>query len=309
MSRKPWGISHLLRVRVGAPSTCHFGKMPEGDSLHRVAQMLGPKLLGAPVRTVTLVRGASRTDGLAGETVSGVEARGKNLLIGVGSQWTLHVHLKMNGRVRLYALASDPPPVAMSAASLVLETDRHRVVVYEAPIARLLRTRDLFSDFHLRGLGPDLLGPSFALEEATARLRARGATPLGEAIMDQGVIAGIGNVWKSELCFTLRLDPFAPVSAYDDEALRALLTLARTQMRDTVYAPRRTLPDPFDSRKFRKTRVDRRQGEGVLSVYERQGLACYDCGAVIAMKRQGEQLRSTYYCRSCQPPRGPLAPA
>lgn len=283
--------------------------MPEGDSLHRAAQMLGPKLVGAPVRTVTLVRSGARTEALVGETIGGVEARGKNLLVHVGDQWTLHVHLKMNGRVRLYALANDPPPVTLSAASLILETERHRVVVYEAPVARLLRTRDLTGDFHLRGLGPDLLGPAFALDEATARLRARGATPLGEAIMDQSVVAGIGNVWKSELCFTLRLDPFAPVRVYPDEELRALLSLARTQMRDTVYAPRRTLPDPFDSRKFRKARVDRRQGEGVLSVYERQGLACYDCGAAIAMRRQGEQLRSTYYCPSCQPPRGPLVPA
>src|SRR5690349_5251149 len=126
--------------------------------------MLGPKLTGEAVSRVTLVRGAGRTDALAGQTVAGVEARGKNLLIHVGDHWTVHVHLKMNGRVRLYALANDPPPVAMSAASLVLETARHRVVVYEAPIARLLRTRDLTGDFHLRDLGPDLLGPSFALD-------------------------------------------------------------------------------------------------------------------------------------------------
>ena len=224
-------------------------------------------------------------------------------MIHLAPEWSLHVHLKMNGRVRLYPLAS-APKVALAAASMVLETTTHRVVVYEAPIARLLRTRDLLGDLHLRGLGPDLLGPSFPLEEACTRLQARGPTPLGEAIMDQGVVAGIGNVWKSELCFTLRLDPFAPVRSYGQDELTRLLSLARTQMGDTVYAPRRSLPDPFESRAFRKARLDRRQGEGVLSVYNRQGKGCYDCGTAIEMQRQGEQLRSTYFCPSCQPRRG-----
>ena len=148
------------------------------------------------------------------------------------------------------------------------------------------------------------MSPVAISDRGLARLRARSAQPLGVAIMDQSVIAGIGNVWKSELCFTLRLDPFAPVRAYDDAELRALLSLARTQMHDTVHAPRRTLPDPFASRAFRQTRLDRRQGESVMSVYEREGKPCYDCGGTIAMKRQGEQLRSTYYCPRCQPERG-----
>ena len=89
---------------------------------------------------------------------------------------------------------------------MVLETAGHQVVVYSAPIARLLRTRDLVGDLHFRDLGPDLLGPSFDLSEGVRRLKLRKHTPLGEAIMDQGVIAGIGNVWKSELCFNLRLE-------------------------------------------------------------------------------------------------------
>ena len=282
--------------------------------------MLHPKLVGSTLRKLSLVRSPSRTETLAGSKIVGVEARGKNLLVhfepegareGGGEALgqaesagrSLHVHLKMNGRVRLYELAS-APPVAMSYASAVLETDRHRVVVYSAPIARLLRTRDLRGDFHLRGLGPDLLGPAFDLAEACSRLAARVDTPLGEAIMDQGVVAGIGNVWKSELCFTLRLDPFAAVARFTPDELSALISLARTQMFDTVYGPRRTRPDPFEPRAQRKARLDRRQGEGVLSVYGREGAPCYDCGTTIEMRRQGELLRSTYYCPKCQAPRG-----
>jgi len=278
--------------------------------------MLGPKLLGHELYSLRLLRSASRTEGLVGSKIVGVEARGKNLLVhfaprassvedepAKGAAWSFHVHLKMNGRVRLYARRS-APAIALSHASAVLETEAQRVVVYDAPIARLLRTRDLRGDFHLRGLGPDLLAPSFALEEACTRLNARAATPLGEAIMDQGVVAGIGNVWKSELCFSLRLDPFAPVRAFAPEELSALLSLARSQMGDNVYGPQRTLPDPFTSRAQRKARLDPRQGEGALSVYGREGKPCYDCGGVLAMRRQGEQLRSTYYCARCQSARG-----
>jgi endonuclease-8 len=290
--------------------------------------------VGSQVRSLLLVRGVSRTDGLVGSKIVGVEARGKNLLVHFAKphdtdsnareadsnegeaaaqskralgrksdEWSFHVHLKMNGRVRLYGLGT-APRVAMASASAVLETAAHRLVVYQAPIARLLRTSDLRGDFHLRGLGPDLLGPSFDLAESCARLAAKASVPLGEAIMDQGVVAGIGNVWKSELCFTLRLDPFAPVGRFAADELSGLLSLARTQLLDTVHGPKRMLPDPFEPRAQRKARLDRRQGEGVLSVYGRQGEPCYDCGATIAMQRQGELLRSTYYCPSCQPARG-----
>jgi endonuclease VIII len=277
--------------------------MPEGDSLHRAAQQLQPKLVGKRLSSLVLVRSGARTEGLVGTTVRTVEARGKNLLIHFEAPWSLHVHLKMNGRVLVYALAT-APKVAMSSAAVILETAEHRVVVYSAPIARLLRTRDLTSDLHFRDLGPDLLGAGFDLTEATARLAARQAAPLGVAIMDQRVVAGIGNVWKSELCFTLRMDPFAPVDTYRADELSALLSLARTQMIDNVYGAKRTLPDPFASRAFRQTRLDRRQGESVLSVYERSGKPCYDCGTTIMMRRQGEQQRSTYYCPTCQPARG-----
>ena len=277
--------------------------MPEGDSLHRVAQQLFPKLVGQRLTSLTLVRSPTRTEGLIGSEISSVEARGKNLLVHFSPGWSLHVHLKMNGRVRIYPMAT-APRLAMNATSVLLETSSSRVVVYAAPIARLLRTRDLVGDFHFRELGPDLLGPSFELAEALRRLTLRKARPLGEAIMDQSVFAGIGNVWKSELCFTLRLDPFSPVGLHDEAELSGLISLARTQMFDTVYGPKRSIPDPFEGRGERKTRLDRRQGEHVLSVYEREGKVCYDCGDTVLMRRQGEQQRSTYYCPSCQPSRG-----
>jgi endonuclease-8 len=277
--------------------------VPEGDSLHRVAQMLHPKLVGQRLAGLTLVRSGATTDGLIGSPIERVEARGKNLLVHFAAGWSLHVHLKMNGRVRIYPRAT-APRIPLAATSAVLDTEGHRVMVYTAPIARVLRTRDLIGDFHFRGLGPDLLGGTFDLAEACARLALHGRRALGEAIMDQSVVAGIGNVWKSELCFNLRLDPFAPVAAHEAAELSALISLARTQMFDNVYGAKSAIPDPFAGRGERKTRLDRRQGEHVLSVYEREGKPCYDCGTLIQMRVQGEQLRSTYWCPQCQPSRG-----
>jgi endonuclease VIII len=277
--------------------------MPEGDSLHRVARLLGPKLIGERLEGLTLARSAADTKGVIGSLVTGVEAQGKNLLIHLQALYSLHIHLKMSGRVRLFRRA-DAPPIVQSNVSLILDTAQHRLVVVGAPVSRLLRTQDLPRDFHLRGLGPDLLGEGFDLAGACGRLAARRDMPLGEAMMDQGVIAGIGNFWKSELCFTLRLDPFAPVAAHSEAELSSLLSLARTQMMESVHRPKRTIPDPFESSTYRKSRVDRRQGEGPVSVYGRQGKPCYDCGTPIRMQRQGAHRRSTYYCPRCQPSRG-----
>jgi endonuclease-8 len=279
--------------------------MPEGDNLHRIALELGPVLTGKPLRALTLVRSTARIEGLLGNEIVGVEARGKNLLVHFAAGFALHVHLKMNGSVRLER-RDDTKRVNTSRAVAVLDTDEHRVLVSDAPVARLIRSRDLKSDAHFRSLGPDLLGPVFDVREGFIRLKLRGKQILGEALLDQSVMAGIGNVWKSELCFTLRLDPFAPVSAHSDQELQELVALARKQMFDNVYGPKRSLPDPFDRAPptARKARVDPRQGEGVLSVYERSGQACYDCRTTkIEMRRQGEQQRSTYYCPTCQPSR------
>jgi endonuclease-8 len=273
--------------------------MPEGDSLHSLAAELAPLLTGKPLAALHLVRKTAETAGLEERLVVGVEARGKNLLVHFDGGLSLHVHLKMNGRVRIYP-RDDSRSVNERRAVVVLDTATHRVIVYDAPVARLIRSRDIPRDFHFRNLGPDLLAAAFDLDEALGRLKRKQGTPLGEAVMDQSVVAGIGNVWKSELCFTLRLDPFAMVGAFDDTALSSLLSLARTQLRDNVYGPKRTIPDPFDGPYRRRTRLDRREGELPVSVYGREGKACYDCNTPILMRRQGEDLRSTYYCPSCQ---------
>jgi endonuclease VIII len=285
-----------------ARSRDRIRRVPEGDTLHRAANRLAPLLIGQPVRALELPRRVESTAGIAGQRVIGVEARGKNLLMHFERGISLHVHLKMLGRIFIFA--QDEQRRAGPDAVAVLDTEQHRVIVAHAPVARLIRTQDLARDLHFRHLGPDLLAPQLDLDEALARLRMRKETPLGEALMDQSAVAGLGNVWKSELCFNLKLDPFAPVSTVSDDELRALLQLARKQLKETVERVPRRIPDPFSPRyPTRQTRLDRRQGQKTMSVYERAGDPCYDCGTPIAMKRQGAQDRSTYYCPRCQPSR------
>jgi endonuclease-8 len=274
--------------------------VPEGDTIHRLAKKLGPLLVGAEVVRVELPRRTDRTEGLTGATITGVEARGKNLLIHFSIGLSLHTHLQMNGSWRVV-----PPPARASGDVVALvETRDVAAICQRAPVARLLRTSDVAKDLAFRDLGPDLLGDTFDEEEAMRRLTRRARMTLGEALLDQGAVAGIGNVWKSELCFNLGLDPLAPVASHTEDELRALVRLARAQLQENVAAPRRTLPDPFEPRGAPRTaRTRRRPGEARLSVYERAGERCYDCGTILEMARQGELQRSTYWCPGCQPSR------
>lgn len=255
------------------------------------------------MRALSLPRRVERTEGLVGVSVESVEARGKNLLVHFEGGMSLHVHLKMWGRIFIQPLAQASRADGRDVV-VALDTDSHRVLVVKAPVARLIQRRDLVRDLHFRDLGPDLLGPIFDMDEALRRFALRKHVPLGEALMDQSAVAGIGNVWKSELCFNHKLDPFAPVATVREEELRALLETARTMMHETVQRQPRRIPDPFAPRGHtRATRTNHRLGQKRQSVYGRAGEPCYDCQTVVRMQRQGDQDRSTYYCPHCQPPR------
>ena len=280
--------------------------MPEGDTIHRAAKELSSVLTGRVVRRFELLRSVASTEGILGQIMSSVEARGKNLLVHFIGGLSLHVHLKMNGRIFVCRKEASGQVGRLHGPEtvVVLDTDEHRVIVSQAPVARLIRKKDLFRDLHFRHLGPDLVADGFELEEALIRLRLRQGVPVGDALLDQSAVAGIGNVWKNELCFNLKLDPFAPIAVVGDDELRALLLMARKLMKETVERVPRYLPDPFAPRGGqRQTRHNHSFGQKRLSVYERAGECCYDCGSIIQMKTQGEQLRMTYYCPTCQPNR------
>jgi endonuclease-8 len=284
--------------------------MPEGDTLFRLAAKLAPTLEGARVISLELPRSDLPTWHLAGRSISTVTAQGKNLLVAFDEGSVLHVHLQMHGVVRLWL--GEPSEVRTRrdvGAILAVSKDEQRWVtlVSRAPTVRLMRSRDLPTDKRLAGLGPDLLGATFDEAEALRRLRAphRATLPLGVAVMDQTALAGIGNVYKSEILFLHGFDPFASVSRYTDEDIVALVGTARRLLLANVAQKPFAKDDPF-FKAYAGRRVTRplaEIGKGPLSVYGRLGHACFDCGAGILMERQGTQLRSTYYCPVCQPRR------
>lgn len=281
--------------------------MPEGDTLFRAAASLGPYLEGKPVLALEFPRMGKRAGQLVGHKVTRVEARGKNLLIFFDEGSALHTHLRMSGVWHLYREGELWRRPA-NTATVVLAVPGFIAACFRAPVVRLVRAKGLPMDGLIGALGPDLLGETFDEDEALRRLRARDDLPLGVAVMDQRAVAGIGNVYKSEVLFHEQFDPFAPVRLYSDEELRKMLAFARRIMQANVTPRRPAVPGgEGHAAHYQYTRTTRTgRGEksvGPLAVYGRVREACFDCGATIRMERQGEARRSTYYCPRCQPRR------
>ena len=268
--------------------------MPEGDSIHRLAATLRPRLVGGRVRSFNARDIAdSVAETVVGHTVVAVEARGKNLLVRFDDGRTLHVHLRMLGRLGLERPRSAywrPPSGGplRHPHQLRLDVEGAVVVGDRIPVLRLLRAGAEQRAPDLRGLGPDLVAAVFEESECVARLRALGPKrPIGEALIVQRALAGIGNIYKSETLFLEHVDPSAPVAALDDATLHSLVSRASTLLKANLGAGPRITRSSLSGSRF--------------WVYGRRGRACFRCGGTIEMMRQGAPPgRSTYHCRGCQ---------
>ena len=274
--------------------------MPEGDTLHRTADGLRPYLVGRPV---TAARSGGpgavpQTARLVGSTVTAVEAIGKNLLIRFDNGLELRTHLRMNGSWHRYRPGERwrRPP---ARARLVLEVPGAVAVCFDAPVVELFETRAEGLHAALARLGPDLLAEDFetagGAAEALRRLGdpARADRSIAEALLDQRSLAGIGNVYKSEILFIERVDPWARVDEVPDETLARLVATARRLL--LVNADRRGGAE-------RVTTGGHRTAAGqALWVYGRAGRPCRRCGTLIDSRRQGSELpRLTFWCPRCQ---------
>ena len=268
--------------------------MPEGDTIFRTAEVLraalrGRRITAARAQPQPGLRSVPDLSRLIGATVAAVEARGKHLLIGFDNGLTLRTHLRMKGSWHRYR-PGERWRLPHRRASAILETSESVAVAFDTPVAELLTDADLRRSPALTTLGPDLLSRSFDADEALQRLRERDGEALGNALLDQRAVAGIGNVYKSEVAFLEGLDPWAPVAAFDDaELLNALRAARRLLQANTRGGARVTTGSPV-------------RGQG-LWVYGRVGRPCRRCGTRIDVARQGELARLTYWCRRCQPKR------
>lgn len=265
--------------------------MPEGDTIFRTAEVLRATLVGRRITSAraTTQPGMRRVPDLTrliGSAVTRVEARGKHLLISFDNGLTLRSHLRMTGSWHRYR-PRERWRLPGHRASAVLETAESVAVAFNTPVIELLTDTELRRSQALRELGPDLLSGSFDADEALHRLRERGSEQLGNALLDQRATAGIGNVYKSEVAFLERLDPWAPVAAFTDDQVRGALRTARRLLAANTRGGARV------------TTGSTAPGEG-LWVYGRSGRPCRQCGTLIRSARQGELSRLTYWCPRCQ---------
>jgi len=262
--------------------------MPEGDSIHRLAARLRPHLVGEKVRAFDAHDIADAVaETVVGRVVVSVEAHGKNLLVSFDDGRALHVHLRMLGRVGFERPRSTYWKPRRTSHQLRLEVGASVVVGDRIPVLRLLRAGSRARAPDLGGLGPDLIAPDLDEGECVARLRALGSRPIGEALLVQRALAGIGNIYKSETLFLEKVDPRAPVASLDDATLHALVTRASTLLRANVGSGPRVTRNALTGPRF--------------WVYGRRGRACFRCARAIEMMHQGAPPgRSTYYCRTCQ---------
>jgi endonuclease-8 len=273
--------------------------MPEGDTIFRTAEVLRAALVGrritnASARAQPGMRRVPDLSRLIGATVASVESRGKHLLIGFDNGLTLRSHLRMTGSWHRYR-PGEAWRLPQRRASAILETAESVAVAFDTPVVELLTDADLRRSRALTELGPDLLGATFDLDEALRRLRERDDEELGNALLDQRAVAGIGNAYKSEVAFLERMDPWAPVASFHDGELEGALRTARRLLQANTRGGTRV------------TTGSGARGEG-LWVYGRAGRPCRRCGTSILQRRQGELARQTFWCPRCQAHRAPPPP-
>jgi len=285
--------------------------MPEGDTIYRTAAALRKAVLGRIVlrfeTSVPEVAAVHRAREVRGRVFAKIEPRGKNLLVVLrrpdstgpaidvpsrldlglfDSDLVLHTHLRMTGSWHIYRPGEcwQKPERYMKA---VFHTDEFVIPCFSAPVVSLMTASQTVRDGSLTALGPDAMDDDFDEDHAVRLLSSLEREPIGVALMNQRLMAGVGNVYKSEVLFINRVNPFASVVELPEQSIRGLVIEShRLLVLNRSKGERRTV-----------YRLDERQ---LLWVYGRGGQPCRVCGENIGMRRQGLEGRSTYYCPRCQ---------
>jgi len=272
--------------------------MPEGPTIRNTADLLRNALEGQQITRFhsPLKKAAAEgwSDKLISQSVRAVRAHGKNLFIDFTNDWTLYTHMLMWGAWHVYT-QGEPWRKEARKARVVLETATHCAVLFSAPVCQLIHASEL-ATHPTSALGPDLLAEHFGAAERAEirrRLNAQGHATIGEAMMNQTIMAGIGNILKSEILFAARIHPERPANSLSDDEFSCLIATSQDMMRrayETHSFTQVFLPPAL------------RQATGKLGyVYGRSGQVCLRCGGTIAMVRQGPMQRMTFFCPFCQP--------
>jgi endonuclease VIII len=256
--------------------------VPEGDTIHYAAKRIRSVIEGeVPERIATPHPRFGRDrwpERLAGRAVRSVDALGKHLFLRFEGGLVIHSHLRMTGQWKVRPRGGPLPRTAW----LVIEHGDQEVVQLRGPVLELMTESRTRFDQRLAGLGPDILAPE--LDEAAFLQRLREDDPtrgIGDALLDQRTIAGIGNFWKSEGCFEARIDPWRPAGRVTDEEALAVVRALRSRMQASAADGRQDL--------WRR-------------IYNAAGRPCPRCGppALIRARGQGDDNRPTFWCPTCQ---------
>ncbi len=274
--------------------------MPEGDTIFRAARTLKRALAGKLVvrfeSALAALDQVHDQSPITGRTVDDVGSAGKHLLMHFSGGLVLRTHMRMNGSWHIYRPGErwQRPRRDMR---VVVATADFEAVGFKIPVAEFIRSRDLMRHSELGQLGPDVLSDDFDADEVLRRLRGRSETPIADALLNQRLLAGLGNVYKSEVLFMCRVSPFAPVRSVADETLSAIVATSQRLLRANVtdrLAPMTTYTG------LRRT-TNREDPTERLWVYGRARLPCRRCGTPIGVRKQGPHARLTYWCPQCQP--------
>lgn len=275
--------------------------MPEGDTIFRSARALQRALAGRQVVAFESAYAplASVHDNtpVTGRIVEKVDSRGKWLLIFFSGDLILVTHMLMSGSWHIYR-RGERWRRPRSHMRILVATAVFEAVAFDVPVARFYTARSLERQTAIPNLGPDLLREQFSSDDAAIRMRARPEEQIGNVLLDQQVVAGIGNVFKSEICFATHVNPFRKVASLSGMEIDELIATSRKFLAANVAEDSGDAIVTYAGGR-RTTRASDREER--LWVYGRQGRPCRRCGTGILMRKQGAGVRSTYWCPQCQP--------
>ncbi|WP_213806851.1 DNA-formamidopyrimidine glycosylase family protein [Granulicella sp. dw_53] len=279
--------------------------MPEGDTIYRAARAL-QRALGGKVVTgfeTGLAKLARVNDdaSLVGRVVERVESRGKWCLIFFSGDLVLVTHMLMSGSWHLYR-TGERWQMGRARMRVVIRTADWEAVAFNVPIAEFHTAKSLERSAQVPKLGPDILAEGFSVEGGVARLAEYGAAhpeaEVGVVLLNQRVLAGLGNVYKSEVAFAAGVNPFRTMRTVTAREMEAMVEVAHRYMKANVVDGKGEGIVTYSGNRRTTRAMDR---EERLWVYRREGQECRRCGATVVMRKQGVQVRSSYWCPECQP--------
>ena len=279
--------------------------MPEGDTIYRSARAMqraigGKVCTGFETGLAPLARVNDDTP-LAGRTIEKVEARGKWLMVHFSGDLILLTHMLMSGSWHIYR-TGEKWWMGKDRMRAVIRTADWQAVAFNVPVAEFHTARSLERYSQVPKLGVDVLGEGYTVDKGMASLREYGAAHPGAEIavvlLNQRVLAGLGNVYKSEVAFAAGVNPFRAMSTMTERELEVMAEVSGKWLKVNVLDG---AGDGIVTYSGNRRTTGATNREDRLWVYGRQGQECRRCGAIVEMRKQGEQARSTYWCPGCQP--------